>query len=217
LSGSHISLPEGRRGQFVALGLLLAAIGLFWGAVAAPLLGWYDARAERLAERRVMLAHMTQVAASLPSLKRAVGATGAGGPPPTALLDGNSDAIAGAALQGMVQDMAKAAGATLASAETLPGEQQGGFRRIGLRVTLSGAWPVLVAMLQAVEGSQVRLLVDDLQLHVTAGGRPGGPKDAPALMQASFVVLGYRPGREAGVSNGDTRPDLRADAGTQGR
>jgi general secretion pathway protein M len=211
------NLPEGRRGQAVALGFLAAVLGLFWMAVASPLLDWYAARAEHLAERRAVLAHMVGVAAVLPSLRQAAGAAAAGGPPPAALLEGANDAIAGAALQGMVQDMAATAGASLASTEVLPGEQQGAFRRIGLRVNLSGTWTVLVAMLQAVEGSQARLLVDDLQLHATARNRPGEPGAGPASIEASFVVLGFRPGHESAPPGGDTRPDLRADAGARRR
>jgi general secretion pathway protein M len=204
------NLPEGRRGQAVALGLLIAAFGLFWAVLAAPLLGWYGARSDRLAERHIVLAHMARVSAALPSLRQAMAAVNASGPPSAALLEGNNDAIAGAALQGMVQDMATTAGATLASTEALPGEKQGKFRRIGLRVALSGTWPVLVAMLQAVEGSRVRLMVDDLQLHATVHASPAASKASSASIEASFVVLGFRPGQKV-------RPDLRADAGAQDR
>ncbi len=203
-------LPDGRRGQAVALALLVAACGLVWAAVASPLLGWYGARAQHLAEQRMMLAHMARTAASLPALRRAAGSATTGGPPAAALLAGQTDAIAGATLQGMVQDMATAAGATLTSTEALPGAQQGAFRRIGLRVSLGGDWPVLVALLQAVESNPVHLLVDDLQLHAAARNQPGNSHLGPASIEASFVVLGFRPGHEA-------PPDLRADAAAQSR
>jgi general secretion pathway protein M len=207
VSGALSRMPEGRRGRWLAAALLALTLGLFWLAVAAPLLDWHAARAERLAERRLMLAHMAQVAATLPALRQVSGKAGSAAPPPTALLGGETDAIAGATLQSAVQDMAASAGATLASAEALPGEQQGAFRRIGLRVTLRGDWPVLMGMLQAVDESPLRLLVDDLQLHATAQPQPAGPQS----LETSLVVLGYRPGRENG-----TRGDLRADAGSPG-
>jgi hypothetical protein len=106
--------------------------------------------------------------------------------------------------------MASTAGVTLTSAEALPGEQQGAFRRIGLRVTLRGDWPVLMGMLQAVEKSPLRLLVDELQLHATAQPQHSGPNQ----IEASFVVLGFRPGRESPPSG--AAGDLRADAGAPG-
>ncbi|MDR3535942.1 MAG: type II secretion system protein GspM, partial [Acetobacteraceae bacterium] len=172
---------------------------------------WYDARAQRLTDRQALLLRMTRLAAELPALHRAVGAAGHDGPAPNALLAGDSDAIAGAALQGMVQDMASAAGATLASAETLPGQQQGAFRRIGLRVTLGADWPVLIAMLEAAEASQIRLLVDDLQLHATARGQAGPSAAAAPPIEASFVVFGFRPGREAPAQGSEAHTDQRVD------
>ena len=45
--GGTLTLPEGRRGQALAVALALAAAGLLWFAAAAPLLGWYEARAAR--------------------------------------------------------------------------------------------------------------------------------------------------------------------------
>jgi general secretion pathway protein M len=184
-------MPEGRWGRLLALVLLAATLGVLWFAVADPTLDWYAARAERLMERRSMLAHMTRIVATLPALQQESGKAGSA-PPATALLDGETDAIAGAALQTVVQDLAAAAGVTLASSEALPGEQQGGFRRIGLRVTVHGGWPELIALLQAVDESPLRLLVDNLNLHATAQPQRTGP----APIEASFVVRGFRLGTE---------------------
>ncbi len=185
-------LPEGRRGQLVALAVLLVTLGVLWVAVASPLLDWYAERADRLAERRQVLAHMTQIAGALPTLRQEARKEVSGAPPATALLSGTTDAIAGAGLQGAVQDMVTAAGATLVSSEALPGEQQGGFRRIGLRVAVNGDWPELVAILRAVEESPLRLLVDDLELHATAQIE----KTGTAPIAANFVVRGFRSGTE---------------------
>ena len=192
MSETFSRLPEGRRGQLFALALLLVALGALWIAVASPLLDWYAIRGDQLAERRLVLAHMTQIVDALPALRREAGEQVSSAPPATALLAGNTDAIAGAGLQGVVQDMVATAGATLASAEALPGEQQGGFRRIGLRVAVHGDWPQLIAILRAVEESPLRLLVDDLELHATAQVE----KTGATPIAASFVVQGFRTGME---------------------
>jgi general secretion pathway protein M len=192
MSGIFGHLPEGRRGQVVALALLAVVLAVLWTAVAAPLLGWHAERAERLAQRRLMLAHMEQIDAALPALRREAAKSGSNAPPTTALLNGATDAIAGAALQSVVQDMTAAAGATLTSSEALPGEQQGGFRRIGLRVAVRGDWPELIALLRAVDESSLRLLVANLELHATTQQQQAGP----APIEASFVVQGFRPGTE---------------------
>jgi general secretion pathway protein M len=186
-------MPEGRRGQFVALALLAVGLGVLWTAVASPLLGWHAERTEQLAQRRLMLAHMEQIVATLPALRQEAGRAGSNVPPATELLSGATDAIAGAMLQSAVQDMTAAAGATLASSEALPGEQQGNFRRVALRVAVRGDWPELIALLRAVDESRLRLLVANLQLHATAQQQRTGP----APIEASFVVQGFRPGTES--------------------
>ena len=114
-------MPEGRRGQGLAAGLLIAVVGVVWIAVASPLMDWYAARAERLTEQRLMLAHMTQIVAALPALRAESGKPDADAPAAAALLSGQTDAIAGAALQSTVQDIAASTGVTLVSAEGAAG------------------------------------------------------------------------------------------------
>jgi general secretion pathway protein M len=198
------TLPEGRRGQLLAVALALTVAALVWLAVVAPVIGWYDARSEALADRRVLLVHMARLAAELPAMRRqGAGPRGVAGAS-RILLPGRSDAIAAASLQSLIQDMAASAGATLSSVEALPGQQQGALRQIGLRVALSTDWPVLIALLQAVEASDRRLLVDGLELHAIA--------DSHAAIEASFVVLAFRAGDTTG--NGD---DLHAEADEDSR
>src|SRR6478672_4460952 len=104
-----LDLPTGRRGQLLELGLTLAVLGGAWAGIAAPLLDWHALRADQV--RRV---------------------AAPGRPAEGAVLDGASDALAAAALQGRLQEMAARAGAPLSSAEALPGEAAGTWRRIGV-------------------------------------------------------------------------------------
>ena len=126
---------------------------------------------------------------TLPELRdQARLATTSGPAPGEATLDGASDAIAAAALQGRLQEMAARAGAPLSSAEALPGEAAGAWRRIGVRVSVSAPWPAVVRLLQAVGAASPRMLVDDLQLRappllLRTGTRP---------MDAGFTVFAFR-------------------------
>ncbi len=182
------SLPTGRRGQALAVALLLLVLAAAWVAVAAPLLDWHAERAEALQQRAVLARRMTQVAAGLPDLQRQAAAAAAAGPVAATLLDGSTDAVAGATLQQLIQDMAARAGATLSSTEALPTESVAAYRRIGVRVALSAPWGVLVQLLRAVEQASPQMLVDDLQIH---GTRQFGVTGEPPL-DASFIVLGFR-------------------------
>jgi general secretion pathway protein M len=195
VSGSlSLSLPEGGRGRALAVALLVILAAALWLALISPLIGWYEARSAALAEQRQLLVHMTALANSLPGLRRAATQVtpSADGPASSALVPGDSDAIAAATLQGAVQDMASGASASLSSIEVLPALQKGAFRRIGLRIHFAGNWPAFIALLKQVDQSSLQLLVDDLQLHVVDDESNGGiANDNPAI-DASFVILAYR-------------------------
>lgn len=182
------SLPTGQRGQALAMALLLIVLAAAWLAIAAPLLDWHASRAEALQQRTTLARRMAQVAAGLPDLQRQAAATAAAGPVAATLLEGSTDAVAGATLQQLIQDMATRAGATLSSTEALPAETVAAYRRIGVRVALSAPWGVLVELLRAVEEASPQMLVDDLQIH---GTRRFGTAGEPPL-EASFTVLGFR-------------------------
>lgn len=183
-------LPTGRRGQVLAVGLAIAVLGGAWAGIAAPLLDWYAVRAEQVQARRAVARRMAELAGTLPALRdqaRRVAAPGR--PAEGAVLDGASDALAAAALQGRLQEMAAHAGAPLSSAEALPGEAAGAWRRIGVRVAVNAPWPAVVRLLQAIGSAGPRMLVDDLQLRapplllLRTGPRP---------VDASFTVLAFR-------------------------
>src|SRR3954468_7784469 len=189
-----LDLPTGRRGQLLALGLTLAVLGGAWAGIAAPLLDWSALRAEQVQARRAVARRMAELVETLPALRdqaRRVAAPGR--PTEGAVLDGASDALAAAALQGRLQEMAARAGAPLSSAEALPGEAGGAWRRIGVRVTVNAPWPSLVRLLQAIGTATPRMLVDDVQLRAPPLLLRAGPRP----VDASFTVLAFRaePGR----------------------
>jgi general secretion pathway protein M len=184
-----LDLPTGRRGQLLALGLTLAVLGGLWAGVAAPLLNWYALRAEQVQARRALARRMAEVAETLPALRdQARHVAAPGRPVEGAVLEGASDAIAAAALQGRLQEMAARAGAPLSSAEALPGEAAGTWRRIGLRVAVHAPWPAIIRLLQAIGTASPRMLVDDLQLRVP----PLLLRSGPRPVDASFTVLAFR-------------------------
>ena len=181
-------LPTGRAGQALAVLLLAVVLAAAWIGVAAPLLDWHAGRADTMAARRTLARRMAQIAQTLPALQRQAAASP--GTPAAAVLDGSTDAVAGAALQQAVQDMAARAGAVLASVEVLPGEQAGAYRRIGLRIGLNAPWPVLVGLLRGILDAQPGMVVDDMQVH----GTRAFIRDPAAALDASWVVLAFRAG-----------------------
>jgi hypothetical protein len=139
-------------------------------------------------------AHLKALADALPRLKESLGADF---PAPAMTLDGATDSVAAASLQGALQDMVKNAGASLGSVEIMPVEAAEGLRRIGLKVTLSGSLVTVTRLLSAIDHAEPPILVDELQIHgnMTRVPIPGnGPlpvADDPRL-DVSFAAYGFR-------------------------
>jgi len=182
------ALPEGVRGRVLAVLILLVLIAAVWVGVVTPASNWYADRQERLLTQQTLARRMAQIAAGLPELRQRAANTQVSAP--VAVLEGATDAVAGAGLQQMLQSIAGKAGATLASTEVLPGEQIGEYRRIGVRFAVTAQWPVLVNLLQSITGGSPRMFVNDLQIQ---GGRGFG-NDAGRMLVSSMVVYSFRAG-----------------------
>jgi general secretion pathway protein M len=186
---SH-TLPAGRRGQALAVGVTLLAMALLWFGIVEPARSFVEDQAATLEQRQALLHRMQQVAATLPGLRAAatdVPAAGAGAK--AAMLPGASDAVAAADLQERIQKMAATAGTNLTAVETLPMSPAGKWHKVSLRVSLNAPWPVLMDLLRAIDSSPMRILVDDVHFHTaTVVTRP-----VVLPVQASMVVYGFRP------------------------
>jgi general secretion pathway protein M len=158
------SLPTGRTGRLLALGLTSLALTVLWLGIVMPLIAWHSDRTEALAHQEVLTQRMEALAAALPSLQEQAKAVEAGGAGEAALLDGDNDSMASASLQERLQGMFMQAGVQLNSVETLPGDDAGAYRRIGLRISFNASWPVLMTVLKEMHVATPSLLVDELQL-----------------------------------------------------
>lgn len=104
-------------------------------------------------------------------------------------LDGANDAIASANLQGRVEALATSLGVTLGSTEALTAEDRGGFRRIGLRIAVTGEYESLVRLSGAIEAAVPPLVLDNLRIRNIP--RPAGIAGS-AKLDAGFEVYGVR-------------------------
>jgi general secretion pathway protein M len=188
MTSATLHLPDGRRGQVVALGVTAGLALLIWLAVVSPLIGWYQARDSALAQKRTLAAHMQAVERQLPGLRRAVAQLGADDGTARMLLAGASDAIAGANLQSALQALAAQAGTSLDSIGMQPAKSLHALRLVTAQVTLTARWTMLVAFLRAVETAQPRMIVDSISLNTAS--IPGSGQ--PSTLQATLSVTGFR-------------------------
>jgi general secretion pathway protein M len=194
MNAAIAALPTGPRGRALAVALLVFALLIVWVAVISPLLGFYSERADDLSSQRLKAAHMALLADQLPALKQRAESTGHTGPAPSLVVEGSSDAVAAATLQGKVQAMAADVGTTLVSVENLQHEPVGtAYHRIGLKISLNASWPVLIALLKAVDQTTPPMLIDDVQIH----GSPLPMLNNNRGLEANFTVYALRAGPAA--------------------
>lgn len=184
-----IDLPVGARGRALAVAILAVFVGSLWLAVIAPLLDWHAQRADALDRSQALAARMEAVAAAMPRLRREAAGT-ASDPGFQALLEGATDSLAGAAMQSQLDVLSGRSGVALSSAEVLPVEAAGAYRRVSLRLTGTGTWPAIVGLLKAIDETSPRMVIDDLQLQPS----PSIAAGATQLLGATFTVIAFRSG-----------------------
>jgi general secretion pathway protein M len=186
---SAATLPTGPRGRLLAAGLLLTMVIAAYALAIAPLLEFYSARTESVATRRALAAKLDAIAGELPALRQRVDELRAAADSSRLTLEGANDAIASAGLQGNMGELASAAGVTVGSTENLAAERTGGYRRLGVRLMLTGPYAGIVKLLGNIETATPPLIVDNLQMHGPQR-RPGSTATPP--LDASFEVYGFR-------------------------
>jgi general secretion pathway protein M len=186
-----MTLPHGKRGQAVALGLLLAMLSLVWIGVVAPLADLYQERALALQARQGLAAQMRGLAASLPGLRAAATAEPDRRRSTSLGLTGATDALAAANLQTLVGQIASGSGITISSIDTIIPQNSPWGRRIGVSLRINGSYRSIVIFLHRILSAQPKMVVDDLELHnTTAAGATDQSLDG-SVSVSGFRVSGH--------------------------
>ncbi|HEV2302036.1 MAG TPA: type II secretion system protein GspM [Stellaceae bacterium] len=190
-------MPTGLSGRLLALTLFLVVLGSLYLLAAVPLVDFYAERAAALERREMLAPRLDALAAELPALRARLAALHAQAQTRKVTLDGSSDAIASANLESRIEALAVSVGATIGSTEALPAETRGPYRRIGLRVILSGTYETVVKLIAALEETNPPLVIDDLQLHgvLRRAGLPG-----PQGINGTLDVYGFRANQTAAAA-----------------
>jgi general secretion pathway protein M len=173
----------------LALILSLAVLAFAYLLIVAPLLDFYAEREATIETRRMLLPRLNAAKGELPLLRAQAAELHAAATTHKVTLEGASDAIASAALQSHIEEVTAAAGATIGSAEGLPAEARGTYRRIGLRLVLSGPYETLVALFAKLEAATPPLIIDNVQIR---GLQRRAGVSEPLSLDAGFDVYGFR-------------------------
>ncbi|HXK56480.1 MAG TPA: type II secretion system protein GspM [Gammaproteobacteria bacterium] len=116
------------------------------------------------------------------------------------LLQGESQAIAGANLQALFKQIVLNAGGRLESTQVLPGSAAGVMDWIGIRAQFSGNIETLQRVLYGIEFSQPILFVDMIEIRtkrIRRGRRNSPPQEQTQILSVSLEVSGYRRNEES--------------------
>ena len=175
--------------------------------VLVPLLNVYGDKEKILTQKRMLAAKLATAAGELPRLNQRLTQLRQASSARKIFLDGSSDAIAGANLQSHIEELANTAGIVISTTEARPPEVLGPDRKIGLRIAVSGGYESILKFLATVESGSPPLVLDNIQIHATLGGRlslpaypvalpqtPNQPSDQPAeaRLDAGLDVYGFR-------------------------
>jgi len=192
----HAGLPTGRSGQALALGVLVVGLGIVWLLVGQPLVELHAEQGARLASRLTLAARMEERIAESPAEGPEATGASAIASYPSGLIEAESDALGAALLQDLVTTAATDAGLALSSVETLPAEDAGALRKIGLRLNLEGSYDALIKMIGSLRQGSQALILDDLEIHGGTSTARGVGKDSTIsegqAMRASFTIRGFR-------------------------
>lgn len=161
-------LNDPRRSRTLALGLLVAAVALVLGLVAAPVV-WlhqrYDAAIERYGSRHAREIGISQTRATWES---AIETTRQANPA-RFYLKANSPTLAGSELQERIQKAFEAAGGRIASVQVLPPKEEGELRRISVQVSGNANIAAIQKLLVSLEGGEPMIFVDTLNVRAGQG------------------------------------------------
>jgi hypothetical protein len=103
------------------------------------------------------------------------------------LLAGTTPTQVGAELQGALSSMAGVAGLNVLSSQILKEEEDRGFRRVGVRLTLSGDLEGVVDMLSAIETGKSDIQVTQLEINRKLGASRRPTPSRPTTSSRSSV------------------------------
>lgn len=178
-----------RLSRLLALALLLLAIAVPYLVIVRPYLETLREDRESLAEALSLRDRYLSVAAAgaaVDGWRQTLSEEGDG----AAYLQGASEALVSADLQNRVKTVVQGNGGVLNSTQILDAASEEGFRRVAVRVRMSGGSEALYKVLYALETERPFLFVDNIDINARSMRAREGQAETIELM-VSFDLFGY--------------------------
>lgn len=184
--------------RLAAVLLLIAAIATVYVFLADPIIVGYSETDQEIEEVRDQLSHFQRLAATAPALAEQMKRSETPQTSQSYYLSGGTDALAAAGLQDRVNVLVERTGGSLRSIQPMPGIDEQGFRRITLRVQMTGTVAALFETLYVLEAGTPILFVENLNIQsrfIRRRNSDVGAQVAPdaPLLTVGFDLSGYMP------------------------
>lgn len=179
--------------RLVALLLAAAAVLACFVLIIEPLRSAYATADAAIADARDTLLRYERIASLRASLEQQAADLARGGGPANSYLDGETDALAAAALQRRITTLFASAGGGIRSVQVLPTREEAGLRRVTIRLQFTSTIEPLVRVLHELEAGRPVLFIDnlDIQSRLPVGAAEGD--DPEPTLAVSLDLYGFLP------------------------
>lgn len=187
-----MNLPDGRRGQLVALGILLIVLLVISKHLLIPTIDSYLSIDEDISDSLDQLQRYQRIANNLPSLRQEATKLDKQQPLRSFLLSGNNRSLAAAALQNRFKELVSRHGGRIMSTRTLQAIPDGSFEQIPLVSRIQIGLQPLQQVIHELEQGKPYIFVD--QLNITA--RRARRNHSTSQVDVRITVHSLRPLQE---------------------
>ena len=175
-----------------ALGLLVAVLVILYSLVFGPLFTAYGELNGAIGQSADLLNRYQRIIAQQPTLKALLEQVNESHTESGVYVPGNTDALAAARLQEIVNSRVESNGAQVRSVQILPAREDGDFRRVGVRIQMTASIASIARILYAFEAGDTYLFIDNLEISNRQSRRLGdGSQDADPVLLVRLDLTGY--------------------------
>jgi general secretion pathway protein M len=179
-------------GRAAALSLLLALIGAIFIFAVQPLSRVHQETDDAIDAAGESLRRYERLAATRPALQKQFEQVRAQQDSSGFYLTGETDGLAAAELQDLVNATIAANGGQLRSIQILPAKAEGEFKRVSVRVQFTTTIERLARILYALEAGRTYLFIDNLDIrNRRARSRKKEPDPEGPKLTVRFDLYGY--------------------------
>lgn len=179
-----------RLSRLLAVAILVALIAVPYLGIVRPYIETLRAGRETLADTAALRDRYLAFAAAGAAITGWTKTLPDDGDDGAAYLQGASEALVSADLQNRVKTVVQGSGGVLNSTQILDPTIEEGFRRVAVRVRMSGGSEALYKVLYVLETERPFLFVDNVDINARSMRAAGGQGETIELM-VSFDLFGY--------------------------